>query len=370
MKSPLRAIYAMVVCLLAPLPSSACIGDECLQIWSTEAGGGALTIEFDFAAKVQTFRAFCTGDESQCLFTALDPGFIATPEARPGSGFHPVANGTGVTLEIVTIAPSLTISVDGVRLTGSGDLASLGTFPDIHVHPSWQLLLPGSTFGDYLVSFRLLSDSAAYADSETFTVTVTNVEPTPMPTVAVPTPTATATPTVVAACSGDCDGSNDVTVDEILTCVNAALGTGAGCTACDGDGDGVVTVDEVIGAVNAALVGCTSETAATLAELQSVIFTPRCATPLCHDTNTAGGGLVLVDGVSHGELVGVVPQADIAAAAGQLLVDPGNPANSFLLIKLIGPPLGAGARMPMLGEFLTHEEVEAVRSWILAGANP
>jgi hypothetical protein len=364
----------LVLAALSPWRAGACIGDECLQIWSTEAGGGALTIEFDFSAKVQTFRAFCTGDEAQCLYSALDPGFIATPEPEPGSGFFAVADGTRVTLEVVTIAPGLTISVDGVRLDEAGDRASLGTFPDVHVHPSWQLLVPGSTFGDFPVTFRLLTDSPAYAGSEIYSLDVTNVEPTPVPTPANPTPTATATatatPVATAACAGDCDASADVTVDEILTCVNAALGTGAGCSACDGDGDTAVTVDEIIAAVNAALVGCTTGPVVTLAELQRTIFTPRCATPLCHDAGTAGGGLVLVDGASHGELVGVRPQAEIAAAAGQLLVDPGKPENSFLVIKLTGPPRGAGSRMPMLGGFLTDEQVEAVSNWILGGAQP
>lgn len=107
-----------------------------------------------------------------------------------------------------------------------------------------------------------------------------------------------------------------------------------------------------------------------LAELQNSIFTPRCATPLFHSAGTAAGGLVLVAGASHRELVGVVPQAVIAAGGGQLLVDAGRPENSFLLIKLLGPPAGAGSRMPLLGGFLTNEQVEAVARRILAGALP
>jgi hypothetical protein len=60
-----------------------------------------------------------------------------------------------------------------------------------------------------------------------------------------------------AACPGDLNGDGTVTINEIITAVNAALN---GCAAdpCPGDlnGDQVVTVDEIIKAVNAALQGC------------------------------------------------------------------------------------------------------------------
>jgi pseudomonalisin len=61
-----------------------------------------------------------------------------------------------------------------------------------------------------------------------------------------------------AACPGDCDGNGTVTVDEILTAVNIALGTQAvsPCEAADTNSDGMVTVDELLQAVNRALNGC------------------------------------------------------------------------------------------------------------------
>jgi len=68
-------------------------------------------------------------------------------------------------------------------------------------------------------------------------------------------------------CVGDCDGGGSVTVDEIVTMVNAALtgGTG-GCTAGDADGSGSITVDEIVTAVNNALNGCPAGGAGTVAE--------------------------------------------------------------------------------------------------------
>lgn len=55
----------------------------------------------------------------------------------------------------------------------------------------------------------------------------------------------------------DCDFSGDVTVDEIITTVNIALGINpvAACDQADGDLDRQVTVDEIVGATRAALVG-------------------------------------------------------------------------------------------------------------------
>jgi hypothetical protein len=77
--------------------------------------------------------------------------------------------------------------------------------------------------------------------------------PTPTPTGPVPTPTVG--PPV---CVGDCNDDGDVTVDEILTMVNIALGNALvdDCPAADANGDGQVTVDEILTAVNYALNGC------------------------------------------------------------------------------------------------------------------
>jgi hypothetical protein len=60
------------------------------------------------------------------------------------------------------------------------------------------------------------------------------------------------------ACVGDCGGTDSVSVADILTMVNIALGDLplSGCWAGDADGDGQVTVDEIMSAVSNALVGC------------------------------------------------------------------------------------------------------------------
>jgi hypothetical protein len=63
-------------------------------------------------------------------------------------------------------------------------------------------------------------------------------------------------PAPTAICLGDCDGSSSVTVAEILTLVNMALGNGGRCLS--GLAAGVTPdVSVILTAVNNALNGCT-----------------------------------------------------------------------------------------------------------------
>jgi Bacterial Ig domain/EF hand len=61
-----------------------------------------------------------------------------------------------------------------------------------------------------------------------------------------------------APCAADCNGDGQVTVDELVTGVRAALGQAAVdvCPPADVDGDGAVTVEELIRATGDALGGC------------------------------------------------------------------------------------------------------------------
>jgi CSLREA domain-containing protein len=60
------------------------------------------------------------------------------------------------------------------------------------------------------------------------------------------------------SCQGDCGNDAAVTVNEIITMVNIALGSAnvSACTAGDADGSGDITINEIIAAVNHALNGC------------------------------------------------------------------------------------------------------------------
>ena len=82
---------------------------------------------------------------------------------------------------------------------------------------------------------------------------------TPTPTVTPQPPTPTITPTrAPVPCVGDCNGSGDVAVNELVTGVNIALGNLAigTCTDIDANDSGAVEINELIAAVNAALGPC------------------------------------------------------------------------------------------------------------------
>jgi hypothetical protein len=61
-----------------------------------------------------------------------------------------------------------------------------------------------------------------------------------------------------AQCVGDCNGDGEVTINELISMVNIALGTSdvSTCTAGDANGDGEITINEIVAAVNNALNGC------------------------------------------------------------------------------------------------------------------
>lgn len=107
--------------------------------------------------------------------------------------------------------------------------------------------------------------------------------------------------------------------------------------------------------------------AATLSELQTLVFTPMCSS--CHDgSNPPGGALPgsqdLRAGHSYASLVNVASLERPAL----MRVQPGNSANSYVIHKLEGAASIAGARMPLGGPFLDAATMDKVRSWIDSGA--
>ena len=376
LRQALLALAVVALAALAAAPARACVGTNCMLIWSTEAGGGALTIEWDFTNRdvLQTFRAICAGGD--CLYSTIDPGFMAL-EANPDPGFFTLDAGTMVTLEIVAVDPAATLKINGAPLSHTGDRTLLGAAGTLHVHPTWQLSIPEGVEDDFSLSFKLTTDSPLYTESAVYTVVLTSRPPPPTATPTqgaprTPTPTATSAP---AVCAGDCNGNGTVTVSELIAGVASVLDGTAPCPALDRDGDGVAIVGEMIAAVNALLNGCpatptpTETPAATLDYIQAHIFAPRCAISTCHDHAIASAGLELTDAqTSYDALVGVDPTTEAAKLAGMKRVDAGSPDTSFLITKLVGPPLGQGSRMPLTGDPLTDAEVGLIRTWIADGA--
>ena len=103
-----------------------------------------------------------------------------------------------------------------------------------------------------------------------------------------------------------------------------------------------------------------------LDELQTQIFTPRCATSGCHVGGSAPFGLDMSDGLTFGNTVNVasseVPAFDI--------VEPGNAADSYLYMKVIDDPRILGDRMPAFQAPLSGQELQLIETWINDGAIP
>lgn len=269
---------------LAPLPGAAQHAD--LTVWSTAAGGGALNIAAVSSDEILLPQNICTG--GQCLYSSPDPGFNLGSSDRPADSLYTLASGTVVTLAIVRIDTGLSIKLGDTTLRNAGQSQRLGSAPGLHVHPSWQLILPTGQRGDYQLEFRL-DGGSRYAASPVYTLTFTNeaappsASPssttaatatlTPAPPASATatelldtptaTPSSTASPSASAtpkasACLGDCSGDGSVTVDELVIGINVALGTLAlsECLPFDGNGDTLVTVDEIVRAVQHGLDGC------------------------------------------------------------------------------------------------------------------
>lgn len=105
--------------------------------------------------------------------------------------------------------------------------------------------------------------------------------------------------------------------------------------------------------------------AATLTQLQSTIFTPRCSS--CHTGtgNQLPGAMNLSSAAaSFAALVGVA-----SLEQGTVLrVKAGDPDNSYIVRKLEGAPGISGSRMPLTGGFLDQATIDMVRAWVTAGA--
>lgn len=115
----------------------------------------------------------------------------------------------------------------------------------------------------------------------------------------------------------------------------------------------------------------TATSGASLDVIQRTIFDPDCLSSGCHNSSDRAGALVLEAGQSYANLVNVAPDNPAAQAQGWKRVVAGDPATSFLLTKLTLTGAGAlGSPMPLSRPPLSPDQIELVRSWILAGAPP
>lgn len=105
-----------------------------------------------------------------------------------------------------------------------------------------------------------------------------------------------------------------------------------------------------------------------LAFIQSKIFTPGCTFTSCHrGAATMAGGLSLEAGVARDQLVGKPSDLDPT----KMMVKPGDPANSYLMIitgKYPGVIPATVGTMPSRNPLLCEQKLDAMDRWIAAGA--
>ncbi len=187
-----------------------------------------------------------------------------------GSPYANVIDVGSVTSYTIEDPPAGTVYVAVTAYDADYDLA--GDDPETVVndnqtsgHESWYseevVVIPPTATRTFTLT-RTPTRTVTATPNPTRTPTRTSTKtPTNSPTEAAtrrPTVTQTATPTTLALCAGDCDRGGGVTIEELLTMVNIALG-GAPISACppgDGNGDGEITIAEILAAVNSALAGC------------------------------------------------------------------------------------------------------------------
>lgn len=127
----------------------------------------------------------------------------------------------------------------------------------------------------------------------------------------------------------------------------------AGCCPDVGAQDGGVAVGEA-GA---------SAGQARLTVIQQTIFDRHCVSD-CHELVNAAANLKLAPGKSYQELV----QQASHQISSRVRVVPGDPARSYLMIKMEGGAGMVGDRMPRLAPPRPKAELDLIRAWITRGA--
>jgi hypothetical protein len=129
-------------------------------------------------------------------------------------------------------------------------------------------------------------------------------------------------------------------------------------TGCAGNGAGLNANGAPIGSGN----GSTGPLTADWQSIQDNVFTPICSP--CHSGGGAPRGLILDAAHSYSLLVGV-PSSEVPVLDR---VKPGDPDNSYIILKLTGAPGIVGGRMPLDQSPLPQSTIDVIRQWITNGA--
>ena len=108
----------------------------------------------------------------------------------------------------------------------------------------------------------------------------------------------------------------------------------------------------------------TPPAAATLAQLQTQIFTPICSG--CH--TGVGGSLPGVQNLTAGNTYASIVGVASIEQPTLMRINPKDPDNSYLVQKVQGSAGITGSQMPLGGTPLTQAQIDSIRAWVSAGA--
>jgi methionine-rich copper-binding protein CopC len=132
---------------------------------------------------------------------------------------------------------------------------------------------------------------------------------------------------------------------------------------CAGNGDGLNSMGQEIGSSSSSSSsGGSSAVTADFQSIQDNVFTPICSK--CHIGASAPEGLQLDAAHSYNLLVGV-PSVE---ESNLLRVKPGDPDDSYMILKIEGAPGIDGGQMPLGETPLPQSTIDAMRLWITNGA--
>jgi hypothetical protein len=146
---------------------------------------------------------------------------------------------------------------------------------------------------------------------------------------------------------------------KLLVLLAGTVAVAAGLTGCAGNGDGLNSIGQPASS------GSGSGTVPLTADFQSIqdnVFTPICSP--CHSGASAPEGLMLDAAHSYSLLVGV-PSQEVPTLDR---VKPGDPTNSYLIIKLTNGPGIVGQQMPRGEPPLPQATIDVIEQWITNGA--
>jgi len=175
----------IAVALAASLTSGCGFGDkpdlppvlpDDLVVGSSQPGGGAIGVLFDFAEEVVLTRTATLGP--LVVYSAIDPAFDGLTEDDPDASLYVLSGEIPLTVELVAIDAGAELRLDATVLAAPGDTAEIVMGPGVHFHPEWRVIAPeGTTPGPHDVTFRLGDASGRYGMSQTFTLTLVITDP-------------------------------------------------------------------------------------------------------------------------------------------------------------------------------------------------